>query len=129
MTRKEARTICMTCLYQIDILKQNKIPYDINKIIEENTKIQNEFIKEVVNGVTKNIEEIDTLANKYLKDWDITRLDKTGASILRMAFYELKYMDTPSIVVINEAVELAKIYNDKELANMINAALDRYIKE
>ena len=57
------------------------------------------------------------------------RLDKTGASILRMAFYELKYMDTPEIVVINEAVELAKKYTDQELAHMINAALDKYIKE
>ena len=57
------------------------------------------------------------------------RLDKTGASIIRMAFYELKYMDTPPIVVINEAVELAKEYTDTELAKMINGALDKYIKE
>ena len=46
-----------------------------------------------------------------------------------MAFYELKYMDTPAIVVINEAVELAKTYTDKELADMINASLDKFVKE
>ena len=76
-----------------------------------------------------NIEEINDLANKYLKNWNIKRIDKTGAAILRMAFYELKYMDTPKIVAINEAVELAKLYNDEELAKMINAALDAFLKE
>ncbi len=92
-------------------------------------EIENTFVKEIVYGVDSHEEEIDALANKYLKNWDIKRLDKTGASILRMAFYELKYMDTPEIVVINEAVDLAKKYTDKELAHMINAALDKYIKE
>lgn len=129
MTRFEARQICMTCLYQKDILKQNSLPYDLEEILKENMEVKNNFVREVVYGVEKNQEEIDTLANKYLKNWDIKRLDKTGAAILRIAFYELLYMDTPEIVVINEAVELAKKYNDEELAKMINAALDKYIKD
>lgn len=129
MKRSEAREICMTCLYQKDILKQNHLPYDLNEICKENMKFENSFVKNVVFGVDAHEEELDALANKYLKNWDIKRLDKTGASILRMAFYELKYMDTPEIVVINEAVELAKKYTDQELAHMINAALDKYIKE
>ncbi len=129
MKRSEAREVCMTCLYQKDILKQNCLSYDLEEICKENMEIENTFVKEIVYGVDSHEEEIDALANKYLKNWDIKRLDKTGASILRMAFYELKYMDTPEIVVINEAVELAKKYTDQELAHMINAALDKYIKE
>ncbi len=129
MKRSEAREVCMTCLYQKDILKQNCLSYDLEEICKENMEIENTFVKEIVYGVDSHEEEIDALANKYLKNWDIKRLDKTGASILRMAFYELKYMDTPEIVVINEAVDLAKKYTDKELAHMINAALDKYIKE
>lgn len=129
LNRSEARKVCMTCLYQIDILRQNKLSIDIDEVIKENLEIENNFVSQVVKGVTEHLEEIDTLCNTYLTDWKINRLDKTGANILRMAFYELKYMDTPSIVVINEAVELAKVYTDKELANMINASLDKYIKE
>lgn len=129
MTRAEARKICMTCLYQIDILKGSHLPYQIEEILKENMPIQNEFVKNVVNGVEEHFEELNELANQYLKNWDIKRLDKTGAAILRMAFYELKYLDTPEIVAINEAVELAKQYNDEELAHMINAALDKYIKK
>ncbi len=129
LNRSEARKVCMTCLYQIDILRQNKLSIDIDEVIKENLEIENNFVSQVVKGVTEHLEEIDTLCNTYLTNWKINRLDKTGANILRMAFYELKYMDTPSIVVINEAVELAKVYTDKELANMINASLDKYIKE
>jgi len=129
MTRSEARNVCMTCLYQIDILKGNHLSYEVEDVLKENLKVDNEFVRQVVNGVEEHIDELNTLANQYLKNWDIKRLDKTGASILRMAFFELKYMDTPEIVVINEAVELAKKYNDEELAKMINAALDKYIKE
>ena len=73
--------------------------------------------------------EIDTTANNYVKDWTIDRLDKTGASILRMAIYELKYTKTPPIVVINEAVELAKEYSDDSVRKIINAVLDKIIKD
>ncbi len=129
LSRSEARKICMTCLYQIDILKQNGIDYTVDSVLKENVEIKNEFIKEIVHGVESHQWELDNLADKYLVNWNIKRLDKAGASILRMALYELKYMDTPPVVVINEAVELAKTYTDKELANMINAALDRYVNE
>ena len=129
LSRSEARKIVMTCLYQIDICKENKIPYDVEEIYKENCSVENEFVKELLHGTLDKWNELNELGNKYLKNWTMERLDKTGSSIIRMAFYELKYMDTPPIVVINEAVELAKEYTDTELAKMINGALDKYIKE
>ena len=128
LSRSELRKVSMTCLYQIDILKQNNLPVEVDKILAENIAIDNEFVKDIVYGVVTSKEEIDTIANKYLKDWPINRLDKAGAAILRMAIYELKYMDTPSIVVINEAIELAKKYTDEDLVKMINAVLDKFMK-
>lgn len=128
-TRSELRKIAMTCLYQIDILKQNHLTYDVEQILKENLSVDNEFVKDLVYGVITSEEEIDTIANTYLKDWKINRFDKTGAAILRMAIYELKYMETPPIVVINEAIELAKKYTDEDLVKMINAVLDKFMKE
>ena len=119
----------MTILYQIDIMKQNELPYDVEEIIKENLEIKNEFVKDIVFGVETSINEIDSIANKYLKDWDIKRLDKAGSAILRMAIYEMKYMDTPPVVVINEAIELAKKYTDEDLVSMINAVLDKFMKD
>ncbi len=127
--RSESRRIAMTCLYQMDILKQNHLQYDVEEILKENCEVDNEFVKDLVFGVLTTQEELDTIANKYLKDWRIDRLDKTGVAILRMAIYELKYMDTPAVVVINEAIELAKKYTDEDLVKMINAVLDKFMKE
>lgn len=129
LTRSELRVKIMIILYQIDIYKQGKIPFEIDAVINENTEISNEFVKEVVYGVNTYYDELNDLANKYLENWDINRLDKTGASILRMGLYELKYTETPRIVVINEAVELAKKYSDDSVRKMINAVLDKYIKD
>ena len=129
LSRRELRQKCMTILYQIDIMKQNELPYDVEEIIKENLEIENEFVKDIVFGVETSINEIDSIANKYLKDWDIKRLDKAGSAILRMAIYEMKYMDTPPVVVINEAIELAKKYTDEDLVSMINAVLDKFMKD
>ena len=129
MTRSELREKIMIILYQIDIFESEKIPYEVENVIKENLTIDNEFVKDIVFGVVTYKEKIDTLANKYMKDWTIDRLDKSGAAILRMAIYELTYTDTPEVVVINEAVELAKKYSDENVRKMINAVLDRIIKE
>lgn len=129
MTRSEARVKVMTILYQININDDNHIPYEIDKIIDENNIQCESFINDLVNGVRNKNKELEELANKYLKDWKINRLDKLGSIILKMAFYEIIYMDTPNIVVINEAINLAKEYCDEELAKMINATLDSYLKQ
>ena len=77
-----------------------------------------------------NISPINgSIANKYLNGWTISRLGNTDQAILQAGIYELKYTDTPPIVVINEAVNLAKQYSDDKVKNMINAALDKYYHE
>ncbi len=129
MTRSELREKIMVILYQIDIYKEQKVTYDVEEVINENLTIANEFVKDIVFGVITYQEKIDDLANKYMKDWTIDRIDKSGAAILRMAIYELEYTDTPEIVVINEAIELAKKYCDDAVRKIINAVLDRIIKE
>ena len=129
LKRSELRIKIMTILYQIDIYKQSKIQYEVDNVIKENLEIDNEFVKEVVYGVNTYYDELNDIAKKYLNNWDINRLEKTGAAILRMALYELKYTDTPKVVVINEAVELAKSYSDDSVRKIINAALDKFMKD
>ena len=125
--RSELREKAMTIIYQITLYKNNNMKYDVEEIIKENLEIDNEFVKDIVYGVVTSYDELTNEANKYLKNWTIDRLDLTGASILRMALYEIKYTKTPPIVVINEAVELAKKYSDDSVRKMINAALDKVV--
>ncbi len=129
LTRSELREKIMIILYQYDLLSSNKVNCDINNIISDNMEVENDFVKDMVYGVVTYKKDLDTLANSKMIDWDITRIDKTGAAILRLALYELKYTDTPHVVVINEAVELAKKYSDEAVRKIINAVLDKIIKE
>lgn len=125
--RSELREKIMTILYQIEMYKKSNYDYDINKVIKENMEVDNDFVNSIVNGVLNNIKELDNLANKYLNNWTIDRIETIGACILRMGIYEIKYTDTPDIVAINEAVELAKKYCDEKVKNMINAVLDKIV--
>lgn len=127
-TRSELREKCMIILYQWDLYKNNNSEMPIDEVINNNMDVVSDFVKDIVYGVVTHQNEIDELANKQMKDWSISRIDKTGASILRMGIFELLYTDTPEIVVINEAVNLAKKYSDDSVRKIINAVLDK-IKE
>lgn len=123
--RSELRKKIMTILYQINVYKTNKMEYNVDDILKEVLEIDNEFVKEVVYGVITYQNEINKLANTYLDGWTIDRLGNTDKAILQMGIYELVYIDTPDIVCINEAVELAKTYSDDDVRKMINAVLDK----
>jgi len=128
LNRSELRKKIMTILYQISICEKNKITYDVNDLIKNILEIDNDFVKETVYGVITNRDKIDEYANKYLNNWSLDRLGNTDQAILRMAIYELMYTDTPEVVVINEAVELAKLYSDDAVKGMINSVLDKIYK-
>ena len=125
LNRSELRKKIMTILYQINIYDKNKIGYNVEDVIKEVCEIDNEFVKDTVYGVITYKQEIDSLANENLNDWTIDRLGNTDQSILRMGIYELIYTDTPEIVSINEAVELAKLYSDDDVRKMINGVMDK----
>ena len=124
MNRTELRKKIMTILYQIFLYESSNIDYDVDSVIKESMPIENDFVNEIVKGVLEYKNDIDKIANKNLNDWTIDRLGKTDQAILRMGIYELVYTETPEVVAINEAVELAKEYSDEKVKNMINAVLD-----
>ncbi len=123
--RSELREIIMKVLYQVYILKKANLDYDVDSLIKEQIDIKNDFVKDTVNGVIKNQKEIDKLANKYLDSWDINRLNKVDKAIFSIGIYELIYTNTPSIVAINEAIELSKKYSDDAVVKMLNAVMDK----
>ena len=128
INRSELRKIIMTALNQISVYKSSKIKYDTNEVIKELLEVKNDFVNEIVFGVLEHEDELVDIANKYLKDWTIDRLGKTDQAILKIGLYELLYTDTPDIVCINEALELASEYSDDKVKSMINAVLDNVMK-
>lgn len=127
--RSELREIIMKVLYQVSIYDEAKVEYDVADLIHEALDIENSFVDETVKGVIEKKKDIHKLANKYLKDWTIDRLNKVDQAILSIGIYELMYTETPSIVSINEAIELSKKYSEEAVVKMINGVLDKIYHE
>ena len=128
-TRSELREIIIKILYEISIYEETDFDYDINSLIKEQLEIENNYVHDCINGIIKNKNEIIKLANKYLNDWTMDRLNKVDQAILLLGIYELMYTETPSIVSINEAIELSKKYSDEAVTKMINGVLDKVYHE
>lgn len=123
--RSESRDIIVKILYQKYIYDNGKLDYNLSELKKEFFEGNNEFIDETLNGIIDNQQAIEKKANKYLKDWSIDRLSRVDKAILSLGIYELLYINTPQIVAINEAIELAKKYSDDKVIKMINATLDK----
>lgn len=96
-------------------------------LYSENVELVGDYAKELYYGVTENKDELDEIISSFSNGWKIARIPKVNISILRLAIYEMKHVDSvPSSVAINEAVELAKKYSSKEDASFINGILGAY---
>ena len=128
-TRSELREKIMTILYQSFMYQKNNIEFNINNLIKEQIEIENDFVNDTVNGILNNKDEIFDIANKNLESWTMDRLSKIDQAIICIGIYELIYTDTPDIVCINEAIELAKKYSDDSVRRMINGVLDKIYQD
>lgn len=98
-------------------------------IYEENVAAVGDFARELFDGVSSREQELDDVINKYSKGWKANRLPKVNLAILRLAIYEIKYLeDVPNSVAINEAVELAKKYSGEGDYSFINGILGSVAK-
>ena len=127
--RSELREVIMKVIYQVNLLEDTNLDYDLGDLIKEQLEIKNDFVNSSVDGIIEHKKEIYELANKYLNKGTIERLNKVDQAILALGIYELMYTDTPSIVAINEAIELSKVYSDESVTKMINGVLDKIYHE
>ncbi|CAN5860221.1 hypothetical protein BH23ACT12_BH23ACT12_08010 [soil metagenome] len=82
------------------------------------------FAAELVKGVVAHASELDELISSHAKDWKIDRMPVIDRNLLRMALFEMLYLDdVPAPVAINEAVELAKIYSTEDSSRFVNGLL------
>ena len=122
--RSELREITVKVLYQVFVLKNTNLEYNVDDLIKELLEVESDFVEDLVNGVISNLEELKNTANDFMKDWTIDRLNLVDQAIILVGIYELKFTDTPPVVAINEAVEISKKYSDDAVVKMINATLD-----
>lgn len=132
MTRKEARDIVFTLLYECEFQKDSDAE-TVFAVSVENREIDVEadtYISAAYYGVCTHREELDEKIAAYSGSWKPERMSRIARNILRLAAYELLYMpEIPRSVVINEAVELAKRYEDERAPGFINGILHALSEE
>ncbi|MDH7942452.1 transcription antitermination factor NusB [Pseudohongiella sp. SYSU M77423] len=127
--RQKARRMLLQALYQWQIARA-----PVNEIVAEflvyyQGKIDREFFKEVFPAVIAHVDELDAMMQPLL-DRELKSLDPVEISLLRLGLYELAHrIDVPYKVVINESVELAKVFGATDGHKYINGVLDRASKE
>ena len=123
MKRRTSRERAMQALYQMDITGELEPKVAVENTLDEGEET-NEFLESLVVGFVENKEAIDEAIRQNLKKWKLERISIVDRSILRVAVYEMKYMEEiPHNVTINEAIEIAKTFGDEESRRFINGVL------
>ncbi len=132
--RHLARTMAMQCLYEWDFRGAE------GRSIEEVVAfIQAEFapnfddggyVARQVASVVGHLEKIDELMNRFAPNWTVDSMTLIDRNVLRLGVYELKFDETiPSIVAINEAIELGKTFGGEASGKFVNGVLGAIFKD
>jgi N utilization substance protein B len=131
--RTQSREFALKILYAIDITGDG--PEECMTIFWDNLKENKtdpkvkEFAQALVRGVSRNLEQIDRLITAHTTNWQLKRMAVIDRNILRCATYELLFAeDIPPKVAINEAIDMAKKYGDKDSGKFVNGVLDKINK-
>ena len=88
------------------------------------------FLLNLVSGIQAQKEELDNQINQHLKSgWTVERLTLVEKNLLRLGIFEITSFDTPQLVAVNEAIELAKNFSDQKSARFINGLLSQFVTE
>jgi len=127
MKRHDARQKALQVLFQLDNTEL-ETQEAISHVLEDAPR--DAFFEQLVEGTISHKENIDSLLTEKLEKWSLARLPKIERTVLRLAVYELIYMkDTPEKVVLNEAVELCKVFGDEKSSKFVNGVLSKFIQQ
>jgi len=126
--RRAARRQAIDILYQADVLGESAM--GVADEWEAAGRDVTPFARELVDGVTEHLEELDALLGAHAEEWTVPRMASLDRTILRVACFELRYRhDVPPGAAIDEAVEAAKELSTEDSGRFVNGILGRIARE
>jgi transcription antitermination protein NusB len=125
--RREGREAAVQYLYQLEIhgSQEPDLLENFWKMRESRQSVR-DYANNLIAGASSHIEEVDALIKKYLLNFELGRLAAVDRNILRLAVYEMLHcMETPPVVAINEAIEIAKKFGGEDSGKFVNGILDK----
>lgn len=132
MSRRVAREELFKLVFESELKNEN-----VNEIFEDYLKrdeiLKNvnelSFIKKYTQGISKHSETIIKTIDSNITGWTFERVGTVEKTLLKIAVYELLYENTPHEIVINEAIELGKLYGDDKTSEFINGVLAKIVNK
>ncbi|HIE11219.1 MAG TPA: transcription antitermination factor NusB [Kiritimatiellae bacterium] len=130
-TRRAARELALQFLFQQEFSNDDPEAslYAFWRERKVSGKVR-EFAEKLIRGVIRSRDEIDRLLEKCADNWALERMGTVERNVMRIALYEmLSCDDIPLVVSIDEAVDIAKEFCDRESGQFVNGVLDRALAE
>ena len=128
--RRKARELALQMLYQHDV--SGNAPDMIISTFDDLQKSKpntREFATKIFKGTVDHIEKIDEMIQAQADNWRLSRMAVVDRNIIRLSVYEfLHESETPKLVVIDEAIEIAKKFGNDKSSQFINGILDGILK-
>jgi N utilization substance protein B len=128
VTRRDIREWILQLLFQIDINPQNNLEFVFANfwIDKSPTASQKKFVEKFVKLVLTNLATIDKIIASYAENWNLHRMGTVERNVLRMAIFEMVHSPSvPHVVVINEAVDIAKYFSTNMAGRFVNGILEK----
>jgi len=124
VTRRHARELALQTLFSIELGRHDPHAALDEALARPGVRDERGFVRDLVLGTLDHASESDQIVAPLLQDWTLERIPTVDRLILRMAVYELQYApQTPRVVAINEAIELAKKFSTEESGRFVNGVL------
>ena len=126
-TRRDGREAAVQFLYQHDMhsASQAELAGDFWELRPAPKGVR-DFAESLTRGVLENQPAIDALIKTHTANYELNRIEIVDRNILRLAIYEMLHSrDVPPVVIINEAIEIAKRFGSDKSGGFINGVLDR----
>ena len=127
-TRREARELALQALYRVEVVGDESP--EALELLWENFEAPIDargFAVELLGGVLAGREAIDALIADAAENWSVARLSRVDLNVIRIAVFELQHRDprTPTRVVLDEAIEIARRYGGEASSQFVNGVLDQ----
>ena len=130
MTRRQSREQAFVLMFEKSFRNDEKMEDIIAAALESEMLEKDEYSFFVIDTAEKNLDKIDEQILKYCRGWTILRMPKVSLAIIRVAVTEMLFIESvPVNVSISEAVEISKIYGEKNDSSFINGILSSIAKE
>lgn len=129
--RRKARELALQMLFQFDMSGNQPETIILNfEELQKSKPNTREFAVKIFHGTVAHMPELDDMIQNQAENWRLSRMAAVDRNIIRMSVYEfLHETDTPKLVIIDEAIEIAKKFGTQKSPQFINGILDGILKK